>query len=298
MSKKSQEVLEKIRKIHIQTKHAVSEMLAGSYHSSFKGQGIEAADLREYQIGDEIRSIDWNVSARMNKPFVKKFHEERELSINLLVDISSSMHFGTKDKLKSEAVAEIAGTLAFSAVQNSDKVSLISFAKDVIKYLPPAKGSKQVFRIIQELIEDNEESKGSEITKALSFLGKVRKKRGICFLISDFAYPQVQQEEYLRQIAITAKHFDLICIALRDEKEEQIPNLGLIEIEDLETKERLLVDSRLEENRSLLKNEKEKERQEQEKLIKEAGGDFCYISCQDSVIELLQKYFYLRQRKR
>lgn len=232
------EVFKNIRRIQIQTTHIVNELLAGVYHSAFKGSGIEFEEVREYQPGDDERSIDWNVTARMNHPYVKNYREERELTVMLVVDISASSRFGSSERFKNELVAEIGAVLAFSAIKNNDKVGLLLFSDQVEKYLPPKKGVRHVLRVIRELLVFKPQHVGTHLTPALQFLGKVQKKSGICFLISDFMGP-----DYSKAITpIAAKH-DLITIAMVDTYEKQLPNLGIVTFSDLETNEEISIDT-------------------------------------------------------
>ncbi|MFC2092048.1 DUF58 domain-containing protein, partial [Elusimicrobiota bacterium] len=234
----TKELLKKVRRIQIYTSRLVNDSLAGEYHSSFKGRGIEFDEVREYQPGDEIRTIDWNVTARMGKPFIKKFVEERELTVMLLVDASSSGQFGSKGQLKSEFAAELCAVLAFSAIKNNDKVGLIIFTNEVEKYIPPKKGKKHVLHVISEVLSYEPRRKGTNINAALEFLSSVNKRRTVAFLVSDFI-----ADDYERALAIANKRHDVIALSVRDPRERELPDIGIIELEDAETGEILMVDT-------------------------------------------------------
>ena len=226
----TKEILKKVRKIEIKTKRLSDHIFSGEYHSSFKGRGMTFSEVREYQIGDDVRSIDWNVTARYHKPFIKIFEEERELTMVLLVDISNSQFFGTDDRLKKDIVAEVAATLAFSAIQNNDKVGLILFSDQVELYIPPKKGKSHVLRIIREMIEFHPQNTETSLKNALEFLSQVIKKRAIVFVISDFL-----DEGYAQNLQIVSKRNDVTGIRIYDLFEKQIPNLGFVLFKDNET---------------------------------------------------------------
>ncbi|WP_299054439.1 DUF58 domain-containing protein [uncultured Polaribacter sp.] len=226
----TKEILKKVRKIEIKTKRLSNDIFGGEYHSSFKGRGMTFSEVRQYQFGDDVRAIDWNVTARYNEPYIKVFEEERELTMMLLVDVSGSELFGTSTQFKKDTVTEIAATLAFSATQNNDKVGLILFSDDVELYIPPKKGKSHVLRIIRELIEFKPKSKQTNIAAALKFLSSVLKKRAIVFMLSDF-----MNDDYEKTLKIAAKKHDLTGIRVFDKYDEEIPNLGMIPLLDAET---------------------------------------------------------------
>jgi uncharacterized protein (DUF58 family) len=228
----------KIRYIQIYTSKAVNDALAGEYESVFKGQGMEFSEVRQYQIGDSIRSIDWNVTARMGEPFVKKFVEERELSVLFLVDLSASGRFGSRERLKNETAAELCALLSFSAIKNNDKVGLLLFTDEVEHFIPPGKGTSHVLRVIREVLSFQPERHGTSIVNALDYLGRVATKKSVVFLISDFL-----DDDYENKLSILSRKHDLIAVSLHDEREENLPNLGLIELEDAETGEIALLDT-------------------------------------------------------
>src|SRR3989304_5939286 len=231
------EILKKIKNIHIRTTHLVNAVMAGEYGSAFRGRGMEFEEVREYQPGDDIRSIDWNVTARMGTPFVKVYREERELTVMLLVDVSYSGRFGTVSRFKNELSAEIAAVLACLAIRNNDKVGLLIFSDRVEKFLPPKKGKSYVWRVIREVLSYTPKHKGTDIGVALDFLNRVLNRKAICFLISDFL-----TAGYEKPLKITNKEHDLIAITVTDPKETELPEVGLMEIEDAETGENILVD--------------------------------------------------------
>ncbi|HEX9825360.1 MAG TPA: DUF58 domain-containing protein [Flavobacteriaceae bacterium] len=234
----TKELLKKVRKIEIKTRRLSDHIFGGEYHSTFKGRGMTFSEVRQYQFGDDVRSIDWNVTARYNEPFVKVFEEERELTMMLMVDVSGSELFGTDEQFKNEIITEIAATLAFSATQNNDKIGLILFSDEVELYIPPKKGRFHVLRIIRELIEFHPKSKQTNITEALKFLSNVMKKKAIVFLLSDFI-----AEGYQHTIKIVSNKHDVTGIRIYDKREESIPNLGMVQMQDEETKELILVNT-------------------------------------------------------
>lgn len=235
----TKELLKKVRKIEIKTRRLSNNLFGGEYHSAFKGKGMTFSEVRQYYFGDDVRNIDWNVTARYNEPFVKVFEEERELTLMLLVDISGSEIFGSSKQFKNEIITEVAATLAFSALQNNDKIGLALFTDQIELYIPPKKGKSHVLRIIRELIEFQPQSKKTNIDQALQFLANVLKKKAIAFVISDF----ITDENYENSLKIAAKKHDLTGIRIYDQREEQIPNLGVIVAEDEETGEEVLVDT-------------------------------------------------------
>ena len=236
-------VAKKIRLIEIQTDRAVDDVLAGEYSSVFKGSGMEFDEVREYAPGDEIRSIDWNVTARMGKPFVKRYVEERELTVWLVVDLSASGAFGSRSQLKNEAAAEFCALLAFAAIRNNDKVGLIVFTESVELAIPPSKGRTHVLRLIRELLRFQPSGRGTALSVALEYLGRVTHKRGVVFLVSDFLTTGTLEETSGKQLQILARRHDLIAVAVCDERERELPDIGLIELEDAETGECVLLDT-------------------------------------------------------
>jgi len=234
----TKEILKKVRKIEIKTRRLSDHIFSGEYHTSFKGRGMTFSEVRQYQYGDDVRAIDWNVTARYNEPFVKVFEEERELTMMLMVDISGSESFGTKNQLKRDMVTEIAATLAFSATQNNDKIGLLLFSDQIELFIPPKKGKSHVLRIIRELIEFESKSKKTDLSQALKYLSSVLKKKAIVFLISDFMV-----KDYEHTLKIASKRHDVTGIRVFDQREESIPNIGVVNMLDAETGETLLVDT-------------------------------------------------------
>ncbi|HSV88198.1 MAG TPA: DUF58 domain-containing protein [Bacteroidales bacterium] len=224
------DLLKKVRKIEIKTKGLSSQVFAGHYHSAFKGRGMAFAEVREYQYGDDIRTIDWNVTARFSHPFVKVFDEERELTVMLLIDVSGSNQFGAVGRIKEEVITEIAGVLAFSAISNNDKVGVIFFSDMIEKFIPPKKGTSHILRIIRELINFKPTGKGTDIAHALRYLRNVIKKRSIAFLISDF-----NQKGFEEALSIVNRKHDVVCIRVFDHRERELPPVGILKFSDAET---------------------------------------------------------------
>jgi uncharacterized protein (DUF58 family) len=234
----TKELLKKVRKIEIKTRRLSDHIFGGEYHSTFKGRGMTFSEVRQYQYGDDVRNIDWNVTARYNEPYIKVFEEERELTMMLMVDVSGSELFGTDEQFKNEVVTEIAATLAFSATQNNDKIGLILFSDEIELYIPPKKGRSHVLRIIRELIEFHPKSKQTDFAEALKFLSNVMKKKTIVFVLSDFI-----TDDYKQTLKIVSGKHDVTGIRVYDKGEESIPNLGMVQMQDEETGELLLVNT-------------------------------------------------------
>ena len=234
----TKELLKKVRKIEIKTRRLSDHIFGGEYHSTFKGRGMTFSEVRQYQFGDDVRNIDWNVTARYNEPFIKVFEEERELTMMLMVDISGSELFGTTNQFKNEIITEITATLAFSALQNNDKVGLILFSDQIELFIPPKKGKTHALRIIRELLEFKPKSNRTDIGQALKFLSSVMKKKAIVFVLSDFI-----GDDYEKTLKITGNKHDLTGIRVYDEREETIPNLGMVQLEDVETGKLQLVNT-------------------------------------------------------
>ncbi|HET8854954.1 MAG TPA: DUF58 domain-containing protein [Salinimicrobium sp.] len=234
----TKDLLKKVRKIEIKTRRLSDHIFGGEYHSTFKGRGMTFSEVRQYQFGDDVRNIDWNVTARYNEPFVKVFEEERELTMMLLVDVSGSGLFGTHQSFKRDIITEIAATLAFSATQNNDKIGLILFSGEIELYIPPKKGRSHVLRIIRELLEYNPRNRKTDIATALRFLSQIMKKKAIVFVLSDF-----MAEDYRQTLKITSRRHDITGIRVYDKREEEIPSLGMVEMLDEETGKMILVDT-------------------------------------------------------
>ncbi|MCX7994851.1 MAG: DUF58 domain-containing protein [candidate division WOR-3 bacterium] len=293
----SPEFIKKIREIEIRTKKLVNTTFAGEYKSSFKGTGIEFVDVREYFPGDDVRSIDWKVTARMGRPYVKKFVEERELTVILCVDASGSSHFGTKNQLKIEQAALVAATLAFSAVRNNDKVGLLFFTDRVEKYIPPKKGRFHVLRLIRDILYFRPEHKGTDPVQAIEFLMHILRHRAIIFFISDFLGSGFEPERIRTPFGVAAKKHDFVVIRITDPKEEEIPNLGIVELEDLETGEIITVntgDKKLIEQYQRYRNGV---MIEQGRLLKSLDIDFIDLMTAEDFTPRLHKFFEERARR-
>ncbi|MGV8994612.1 MAG: DUF58 domain-containing protein [Flavobacterium sp.] len=235
----TKEILQKVRKIEIKTRRLSDHIFSGEYHTSFKGRGMTFSEVRQYQFGDDVRSIDWNVTARYREPYVKVFEEERELTMMLMVDVSGSALFGTSKQFKSEIVAEIAATMAFSATVNNDKIGLMLFSDQIELFIPPKKGKSHVLRIIRELVEFTPKSNKTNLSQALQFLSRVMKKKAIVFLISDF----MTNDDYDKTLKIAARKHDLTAIRVYDPREEKLPNVGIVNVLDSESGESMMVDT-------------------------------------------------------
>ncbi|MDX2018625.1 MAG: DUF58 domain-containing protein [Deltaproteobacteria bacterium] len=236
----TREVLKKIRKIEIATQRLVRDRMAGQYLSVFKGSGIAFSEVRQYMPGDDIRLIDWNVSARMNEPYIKLFTEEREMTVMLLVDMSASGQFGSVGREKREVAAELAAVVAFSAIKNNDRVGLIIFTDEVERFVPPKKGKKHVLRVVSEILTFQPQSRRTDLRSGIEFLGRVARRRAVAFLISDFLSPQ---DRYERPLRVAARRHDLVPVTIIDPLEEALPNVGLVDLEDPETGEIITFDT-------------------------------------------------------
>ena len=282
----TKELLKKVRKVEIKTKRLSNNIFGGEYHSTFKGRGMTFSEVRGYEFGDDVRSIDWNVTARYNAPFVKVFEEERELTLMLMVDISGSKFFGTDNDLKKNIATEISATLAFSAIQNNDKVGLILFTDNVELYIPPAKGRTHILRIIRELIEFKPKSKRTDISTALEFFSNVTSKKSIAFLLSDFI-----SKDYYKALSIASKKHDLTGIRIYDKYEEEMPNLGLIPMIDQETDKVEFIDTGSKDVRKNFKINSLKMRDEFETTFKRNGSGTINCRTDQSYVKLLLGYF-------
>ena len=286
------EILKKVKRIEIRTRGLVDSFFGGEYHSSFKGRGMTFSEVREYQPGDDVRLIDWNVTARSGNPFIKVFEEERELTVFLLVDISSSGSFGSENYLKKTVGAEIASVLGFSAIKNNDKVGLILFSNDIVKYIPPKKGKSHVLRVIRELLYTNPEGRGTSIGNALDFVMKVSKRKSVVFLLSDFI-----DENYWDSLKIVNRKHDFVGIKISDPFEVNFPNVGMLKAEDPETGSVFWIDTS---NYSDLKNMNDSNRKKVDSFLKrtkKSGIDIVSISTSNDYIEPLMKFFKKRGKK-
>jgi uncharacterized protein (DUF58 family) len=285
----SAEAFQHIRRLQIKALHHVNDLFAGIYRSTFKGKGLEFEEVREYSPGDDIRTIDWNVTARSQHPFVKHFREERELTVMLVVDISASSHFGHIERYKSEMIAELAALLAFSAIKNQDKVGLLLFTSDVELYLKPKKGTRHVLRVIRELLYFTPQHQGTDLPKALSFLGRVQRRHVICFLISDFL-----TDNFSMQASLIAKRHELIAFHVFDTLEKQFSPQALFTLRDLETGMQSVVDTA----DPLVRQRFEQHAQEQGKKVRQLfesiGADYLAMHTGEPSSVVLQRFFRLR----
>ena len=282
----TKDLLKKVRKIEIKTRKLSSNIFGGEYHSAFKGRGMTFSEVRNYQFGDDVRTIDWNVTARYNEPFVKIFEEERELTLMLMVDVSNSALFGTNNALKKNIITEISATLAFSALQNNDKVGLILFSDQVELYIPPSKGKTHVLRIIRELIEFKPLSKKTDIKVALEFLTRILKKKSITFILSDFI-----SSDYEKSFNIISKKHDLTVIKVYGKFEEAIPNLGLVQMFDQETEEIKMIDTSSKSLRDNYKREMSLNFKKFNDLFTKNGAGTISCRTDESYIKKLLNYF-------
>lgn len=285
----TKELLKKVRKIEIKTRRLSDHIFGGEYHSTFKGRGMTFSEVRQYQFGDDVRSIDWNVTAKYNEPYVKVFEEERELTMMLMVDVSGSELFGTTNQFKKGIITEISATLAFSAMQNNDKVGLLLFSDEVELYIPPKKGKSHVLRIIRELLEFKPKSNKTDIAEALKYLTNVMKKKAIVFVLSDFI-----AEDYERTLKITGNKHDVTGIRVYDEREEHIPNLGMVQMQDAETGAFQLINTQSKRVRMAYgKHHHERVKYFQETFTKSGCG---VLSCRvdESYVKKLLGYFKRR----
>ena len=233
------EIIKKVRKIEIKTRGLSSNIFAGQYHSAFKGRGMAFSEVREYQFGDDVRDIDWNVTARFHRPYVKVFEEEREMTVMLLIDVSGSLDFGTKKQMKRDMVTEIAATIAFSAIQNNDKIGVVFFSDRIEKYIPPKKGRKHILYIIREMLDFQPESKRTDVKQAVEFLSSVQKRRTTAFILSDFYV----RNEFLQSLQICNRKHDVVAIQVYDQRARELPNVGLMKVVDAETGHEQYVDT-------------------------------------------------------
>jgi uncharacterized protein (DUF58 family) len=286
------EILRTIRRIEIRTRRLVNESLAGEYHSVFRGRGMEFSDVREYQMGDDIRTIDWNVTSRMGHPFVKKFVEERELTVALVVDASASRDFGSVRRMKGDVAAEVSALLAFSAIKNNDRVGLLLFSDLIEKYVPPKKGRLHVLRVIRELLFNTPASRGTDIGAALDYAMRVFRRRSVMFLISDFMSPG-----YERALRYAVRRHDLVALVIGDPREEALPDVGLLEVEDAETGETLVIDTGDQKLRREYAARAIARRAERKKLFRSLGVDFVNLTTDRPYDAPLVRFFEARARR-
>ena len=288
----SVELMQKIRAIQIKTSHMVTELMAGEYVSAFKGRGMEFNAVREYTPGDDVRLIDWNVTARMDQPFIKEYIEERELNVMLMVDVSSSGEFGSNGKLKNEISAEVASILAFAAIRNNDKIGLIVFSNKIEHYIPPKKGKAHVWNIIRTILNYQPEGRLTDLNIPLEYLLKIQKRKCIAFLISDF-----QATNYETNVKLARQKHDLVAISISDPRERDLPKVGLINLRDSETGETLLIDTDNREMTKLLTTYEQEKRNKFKKLFRSIGVDTIEIDTNGSLVEPIIRYFKIREKR-
>lgn len=287
-----EDLFAKIKAIQIRTQRTVTEVMAGQYESAFKGRGMEFEEVREYRPGDDIRHIDWLVTARMNKPYVKEFREERELTVVIMVDVSSSGAFGSSTKIKNEVAAEVAAVLAYTAIKSNDKVSLIIFSDRIERYIPPKKGRSHVWRVIREVLTFHTGRRSTDLGGALDFLGKVIRRRSVVFLISDF-----QADDYQESLRMAGKRHDLTAVHVLDPREIDLPPVGLIELEDAETGEMLMIDTY---DRNTVKGFKllaDQEATQLNGLLRSSEAGQIMIRTDRSTVDPVVRFFRSRERR-
>ncbi len=288
----TKELLKQVRQIELKTKGLVNQVFSGEYHSVFKGRGMEFSEVREYQFGDDIRNIDWNVTARFGHPFIKIFEEERELTVMMMVDMSGSLIFGSLDKTKQQVAAELSAILAFSAMKNNDKVGLILFTDKIEKFVPPRKGKKHVLRIIREVLSFEPEGKSTNLKGALEFMNNAIKKRSIVFLISDF-----MDDGYDNILRVIGKRHDLIGIVLDDKRENEIPKMGLVKFTDAETGEERWIDTSSSKVRDSFKQIRQQNIAKRKHLFLSSRLDSIEVQAGKNYIKPLVEFFRLREKR-
>jgi uncharacterized protein (DUF58 family) len=293
MAKDTKDLLKKVRKIEIKTRGLSNHLFSGEYHSAFKGRGMAFSEVREYQIGDEIRTIDWNVTARFNAPYVKVFEEERELTVMVLMDVSGSENFGTQNQQKQDLATELCAVLAFSAIQNNDKVGIIFFSDKIEKFIPPKKGRSHILMIIRELIAFQPENKGTNVAEALKYFTSVIKKKCTAFVISDFITSEFESE-----LKIANKKHDIIALKLYDKHEEEFPNLGLIPVKDEESGHIMWVNTGDKAVRDAFKWDAVKRNAALQDTFKRSGVDYTTIGTHESYVKPLMTLFKKREGRR
>ncbi|MFZ0828900.1 MAG: DUF58 domain-containing protein [Verrucomicrobiia bacterium] len=295
------EILKKIRQIEIRTNRIVTETLAGQYHSVFKGQGMNFDEVREYQPGDDVRAIDWNVTARMNHPFIKKFVEERELTVMLVVDVSGSGRFGSRAQSKRELAAEIASVLAFSAIRNNDKVGLLLYTDEVEKFIPPRKGRSHVLRVIREVLFFEPQRRGTDLVHALEFMGRVLPHRAIAVVISDFLMPDgvgALPKPVQTALRMANRRHDVVAVHIADRYELELPALGRLTLEDAETGEILEVNTSPAATRDAFALRQQKQNEDLARQLRASGIDAIQLRTDESYSAALGKFFENRERRR
>ncbi len=288
------DLLKKVRQIEIKTRGLSRNIFAGEYHSAFKGRGMAFSEVREYQFGDDIRNIDWNVTARYNHPYVKVYEEERELTVMLLIDVSGSREFGSFEKLKKNIITEISAVISFSAIQNSDKIGVIFFSDRIEKFIPPKKGRSHILRIIRELIDFEPEHKGTDITGAVRYLTNAIKKRCTAFLISDFIDNNTDLE---MSLSIANNKHDVVALKIYDEREKELPPIGMIKLKDAETGEYVWIDSSSSKIRRQYSEWWHNNAARLDSMFKKGGVDYVFINTNEDYVKSLMTLFKRRALK-
>jgi uncharacterized protein (DUF58 family) len=298
---RTREILKKVRQVEIRTNRLADDTLAGHYHSVFKGRGMNFEEVREYVPGDEVRTIDWNVTARTGKVFVKKFTEERELTLILMIDLSASGHYGSVDQSKRELAAELASVLAFSAVRNNDKVGLVLFTGAVELYIPPAKGRSHILRVIREILFFEPQGTGTELSAALEFIGRVQRRRAVVFLISDYCLTGALSQvlpPFKAKLQVANRRHDFVAMAINDPREWELPPVGLLTLEDAETGEQVEVNTGSRAVREDYRRLAQTRRQEMRRGIQSCGVDYLELTPDKPYLPTLLGFFKRREGKR
>ena len=286
------EILRKVRRIEITTRGLVDQVFSGEYHSVFKGRGINFAEVREYDYGDDIRTIDWNVTARTGTPHVKIFEEERELTVMLLVDVSASGDFGTRERMKGDLAVEVCSLLAFSAIRNNDKVGLIIFSDRVEKFVPPRKGRRHVLRVLREMLYHEPAGRATDLGAALEYLSRIIRRRAVVFVVSDFV-----SKPFERALGVAGRRHDVVALRVRDRRESELPPIGLVELEDAETGERLAVDTSNRDFRAAFASRGEEERARQDRTFRRSKVDVVDLRPGRPYLRPLMLFFEERGRR-
>ena len=286
-------LLKKVRKIEIKTRGLSNHIFAGEYNTAFKGKGMAFSEVREYQSGDDVRSIDWNVTARYNSPYIKVFEEEREMTVMLLVDVSGSGNFGTKQQFKREIATELSAVLAFSAIKNNDKVGVIFFSDIIEEFIPPKKGKSHILRIIRQILSFKPQNKKTNISQAIEYFNNVMKKRCICFILSDYI-----SSSFEKPLRVASKKHDVVALKVSDKREKTIPNIGIVPFKDSETEKVILLDTSSKLVRQTFQKKQKEKQSEIEKLFPRCGVDLININTGEDYVKPLINFFKNRDRRR
>ena len=286
-------LLKKVRKIEIKTRGLSNHIFAGEYNTAFKGKGMAFSEVREYQSGDDVRSIDWNVTARYNSPYIKIFEEEREMTVMLLVDVSGSGNFGTKQQFKREIATELSAVLAFSAIKNNDKVGVIFFSDIIEEFIPPKKGKSHILRIIRQILSFKPQNKKTNISQAIEYFNNVMKKRCICFILSDYI-----SSSFEKPLRVASKKHDVVALKVSDKREKTIPNIGIVPFKDSETEKVILLDTSSKLVRETFQKKQKEKQSEIEKLFSRCGVDLININTGEDYVKPLINFFKNRDRRR